>query len=231
MTCEELRHEYGAFALGSAEDPERAEILTHLDRHCPECVAGVRSAVATVLAMSGAVKLVDPPAHLRKRLVAMVSPRQERRPFMFWLPWAVSAILALVLLSVSIPARLRNPKSALTAQARFEEVLSILKDPDTKAVAFGDPAVRGRFFVSSNKGVVFIAAHMPKLGAGRTFEMWMIPAGGKPVPSGTFDALADSTAVYVRTGPVVNVAAMAISVEPTGGSAQPTTTPIVVSKL
>jgi anti-sigma-K factor RskA len=231
MTCEELRPEYGAFALASAEDPERAEILAHLHRHCPECVAGVRSALATVAAMSGAVQIADPPKHLRKRLVAMVSPVPSRRRFAVWFPWAVAAVLALVLLSVSIPARFRNPNNTATAQARFDEVLSILKDPVTKDVAFGDPTARGRFFVSSNKGVVFIAAHLPKLQAGRTFEMWLIPASGKPVPAGTFDALGDSTAVYVRPGPVVNAAAMAISVEPAGGSAQPTTTPIVVSKL
>ena len=37
MTCEELRDEYGAYALGIAEDPERAEIAEHLARNCPDC--------------------------------------------------------------------------------------------------------------------------------------------------------------------------------------------------
>jgi hypothetical protein len=45
MTCEELRGEYGAWALGIAEDPERSEIVAHLARECPDCVAGVRSDV------------------------------------------------------------------------------------------------------------------------------------------------------------------------------------------
>jgi anti-sigma-K factor RskA len=231
MNCEELRPEYGAYSLGVAEDPERSEISEHLQRGCPHCLQGVRSAMSTVVAMSGGVKSVDPPKRLRRRVVAMVSPAPERKGWAFWLPWAVAAVLAIVLVSVALPGRVSRSGQATTNSARFEEMLAIINDPVAKDVAFGDPAARGRFFVSPGKGVVFIAARLPKLAAGRTFEMWVIPASGKPVPAGTFNALEDSTAVYIRRGPVEGAAAMAISVEPAGGSQQPTTTPIIVSKL
>ena len=56
MTCDELRQDYTAYALGIADDPERTEIAEHLARKCPNCVPGVASAMATVTAMSGAVK-------------------------------------------------------------------------------------------------------------------------------------------------------------------------------
>lgn len=236
MNCDELRPEYGAFALGVAEDPERGEIIAHLEQHCPECATGVRSALVTVTAMSAAVHPADPPKHLRKRLIAMVTrddaaPAPLRSRVALWFPWALAAALALVLLSVALPSRLRKSAPAELSQARLDEILSILNDPVTKDVSFGDPAARGRFFVSANKGVVFLAAHLPAVDRGRTFEMWVIPAGGKPVPAGTFNALRDSTALYVWRGTVRNAAAMAISIEPEGGSAQPTTTPIIVSKL
>jgi anti-sigma-K factor RskA len=231
MNCEELRPEYGAYSLGVAEDPERSEISEHMQRGCPNCLAGVRSAMSTVAAMSGGVKSVDPPKRLRRRVVAMVSPASERKGWAFWFPWAVAAVLAMVLVSVALPGRVSRSGQATTNSARFEEMLAIINDPVTKDVAFGDPAARGRFFVSPGKGVVFIAARLPKLAAGRTFEMWVIPASGKPIPAGTFNALEDSTAVYIRQGPVEGAAAMAISVEPAGGSQQPTTTPIIVSKL
>jgi hypothetical protein len=229
MTCDELREEYGAYSLGVAEDPERSEISAHLQRNCLACTAGVRSSVATTVAMSGAVKPVDPPKRLRKRVVAMVSP--ERKGFFVWLPWVVAAVLALVVVSVALPGRFPKTGAAVNSAARFDEILSILNDPVTRDVAFGDPAARGRFFVSPTKGVVFIAAHLPRLDAGRTFEMWVIPADGKPIPAGIFEALADSTAVHIRRGPMVSAAALAISVEPAGGSQQPSTTPIIVTKL
>src|SRR5579862_4464837 len=106
MNCEELRDEYGAWALGIADEPARSEIAAHLARECPDCMAGVRSAMATTAAFSGAVTEVDPPRHLRRRVVAMVAPQPKRALVM--LPWAVSAILAIALISVSIPGEKQN---------------------------------------------------------------------------------------------------------------------------
>lgn len=228
MTCDELRGEYGAWALGTAEDPEQSEIGAHLARECPYCVAGVRSAMATVSAMSGAVKDADPPKHLRNRIVAMVAP-EKKRTFAL-LPWAVSAALAIALLSVAISAR---NTSQTPDVARLAQALTILNDPDARDVTFGDPAARGRVLVSP-KGVVLIAAHLPKLESNHTFELWIIPAAGNPVPAGTFhgERIANATsAVYVYQGQTSNAAAIAVTLEPEGGSPQPTTTPFIVAKL
>ncbi len=236
MSCEELRGEYGVWALGIAEEPARSEIAAHLARECPDCVAGVRSAMATAAAMSGAVKETDPPKRLRRRITAMVEP-ESRRIFVF-LPWAVSALLAVALLSVAVTAR-REPGSPTTQSGdttKLAEALSILNDPVAKDVTFGDPTARGRVFVSP-RGVVLIAAHLPKLDANRTFELWLLPTTGNPVPAGTFhgepipSASNDAGVVYVYQGQTTNTAAVAVTVEPEGGSPQPTTTPFIVSKL
>ena len=181
----------------------------------------------TVAAMAGAVKPVDPPARLRRRIVAMVTPEAPKRSWMaVFVPWAVAASLAVALVAVQLQ---RRSQSADTA--RLEQALSILNDPMTRDVTFGDPAARGRVFVSAGKGVVFIAAHLPKLDAGKTFELWVIPAKGNPIPAGTFRGESDATAVHVRPGPVENAAAVAVTVEPEGGSPQPTTAPFIVTKL
>lgn len=234
MNCEELRGEYGAWTLGIAEDPARSEIAAHLARECPECVAGIRSAMATTAAFSGAVTEVDPPRHLRRRVIAMVEPQPKRAVVI--LPWAVSALLAVALISVAIPGR--QTKTEDRDVSKLAEALSILNDPVAKDVTFGDPAARGRVFVSP-KGVVLIAAHLPKLDASRTFELWIIPGTGNPIPAGTFHGEAissapgamDTSAVYVYQGQTANAAAIAVTVEPEGGSPQPTTTPFIVSKL
>ena len=227
MSCEELRGDYAAFALGIAEDPAQSEISAHLARECPDCLAGVRSAMTTVAAMSGAVKDAEPPKRLRGRIVAMVAPGPKRS--WVFLPWAVSAVLAIVLLSVA-ETRQNSPQPGQDT-TKLAQALTILNDPVTKDVTFGDPAARGRVFVNP-KGVVLIAAHMPKLDTNRTFELWLLPSAGNPVPAGTFhsDAVSDA-AVYVYQGQTANTAAVAVTVEPEGGSPQPTTTPFIVSKL
>ena len=227
MTCEELSLEYGAYALGIAEDPERAEIAAHLARECPECTAGVRKAMSIVASMSGAVKPVDPPKRLRRRVVAMVGPEPKRAWIPAFVPWSIAGVLAIVLVSIVLPTRLNPPAS----QSKLEEALSILNDPVSKDVVFGEPAARGRVFVSPGKGVVLIAAHLPPLDSKKTFELWVLPATGNPIPAGLFRSNEDSSAIFVRPGPIDNATAVAVTVEPEGGSPQPTTTPFIVAKL
>jgi anti-sigma-K factor RskA len=81
------------------------------------------------------------------------------------------------------------------------------------------------------RGVVFIGANLPHLDGGKVFELWVMPNEGKPVPAGVFQSQSDATAVFVRPGPVLNASAIAVTMEPAGGSEQPTTTPFVITKL
>ena len=183
--------------------------------------------------MSAAVKLEEPPKHLRHRVLAMVEPEVKSSSWTAFLPpfvpWIVSGGLAFArLVSVALPSLRPNPETA-----KLEQALSILNDPLAKDVRFGEARPsKGRVFVSPTRGVVFIAASLPKLEPGKTFQLWVIPTGGKPISGGTFQSRADATAVYVSQGPVDNAAAaVAITVEPDGGSPQPTTTPFIVAPL
>jgi hypothetical protein len=228
MTCEELRPDYTAYALGIADEPERTEIAEHLGRECPNCVPGVKSALATVTAMSGAVTSVESPKGLRRRVIALTGREPKRSTLSVYLPWAITAAFSLVLIAVGITGR-----NQIGDTAKLERALSILNDPATRDVSFGqtEKPSRGRVFVSPGKGIVFIGANLPRLGSGKTFELWVIPAKGNPAPAGVFGSQSDATAVYVRPGPVDNAAAIAVTVEPEGGSPQPTTTPFIVAKL
>lgn len=225
MTCEELANDYEAYALGVATDPERSEISAHLMRNCPMCTGGVRTALSTVSVIAAAVKPVDPPRRLRRRVIALVKPDDGRSWAAALMPWIATTAVAIALISVALPGR------GKPSGAKLEQALSILNDPAARDVSFGEPTARGRVFVSPNKGVLFIAAHLPALEAGKTFELWVIPKTGNPIAAGTFDAEKDSTAMYIREGSVENAAAIAVTVEQHGGSPVPTTKPFIVTKL
>jgi anti-sigma-K factor RskA len=228
MTCEELRQDYTAYALGVAGEPERTGIEEHLQERCPNCLPGVASALATVTAMSGAVKIVEPPKRLRRRIIASVTREPKRSWASVFLPWAITAALSVALVAIGISGRRQ-----IADTAKLQQALSILNDPATRDVTFGETEKpsKGRVFVSPGKGVVFIGASLPRLDSGKTFELWVIPAKGNPVPAGLFQSQPDATAVFVRPGPVDNAAAIAVTIEPEGGSPQPTTTPFIVTKL
>jgi hypothetical protein len=227
MTCEELQPDYVSYALGIADDPEGSEITEHLARKCHNCVPGITSAMATVAAMSGAVNASHPPHRLRKRVLASIE-REPRGRLASFLPWAIVAALSIALISIGISGRRETGDTS-----KLQQALSILNDPATRDVSFGqsEKPSRGRVFVSPGKGVVFIGANLPRLGSDKTFELWVIPAKGNPVPAGLFVSQSDASAVYVHSGAIENATAIAVTVEPSGGSTQPTTTPFIVTKL
>jgi hypothetical protein len=118
MNCEELRDDYCLWALGIADEPARSEIAAHLARECPDCTAGVRSAMVTVSTMSGAVKEIDPPKRLRRRIAAMVAPEPSRG--IAAIPWIASALLAIALISSQsqLPAARENQARMLRNSPR-----------------------------------------------------------------------------------------------------------------
>jgi hypothetical protein len=228
MTCDELGQDYTSYALGIADDRESAEIAEHLARKCSECIRGMASAMATVTAMSGAVRIAEPPPRLRRRVMATVEQAPRRSWAGVFVPWAITGAMSIALVAIGISGRRQ-----IGDTPKLQEALSILNDPATRDVAFGKTGKpsNGRVFVNGGKGVVFIGADLPRIDADKTFELWVIPAAGNPAPVGLFRNQSDATAVFVWPGPVNNAVAIEVTVEPQGGSAQPTTPPFVVTKL
>jgi anti-sigma-K factor RskA len=229
MTCGELRPDYTSFALGIAEDPERTAIAEHLARKCPECLLGMASAMATVTALSGAVPLKEPPPHLRRRVMAGVSSAPARSRAAVFVPWALTAVMSAGLVAVGISGRRQ-----IGDTRKLERALTILNDPATRDQAFGapgKPGASGHVFVNPGKGVVFIGAGLPSIGADKTFELWIRPIDGAPTPTGLFRSQPDDTAVFVWPGPAANAAAIEVTVEPQGGSAKQAATPFMVVKF
>jgi anti-sigma-K factor RskA len=71
-----------------------------------------------------------------------------------------------------------------------------------------------------------VADGLTSLPGDRTYELWYIGEDGA-VPAGTFDTTTDSAVTQVLKGEMSPGDVVGITVEPTGGSDQPTTDPIV----
>ncbi len=245
MSCEELSDSYELYALGVLDEPEKAGLEEHLGRECPTCMAGLKRARATTT-MLGAVLTdeAEPSRRLRPRILA-IAGLAPARPW-GWIGAFAAAAAALVLgifyfrgAQDAWQRQIAQVRTQLEARglenARLQQALDFLNTPETKLVGFGtgQPAPpKGNFFVNP-RGVLLIASNLPALAPGRTYQMWLIPKGGAPRPAGLFQADPRGGAVHILAG-AVDVAAtgaMAISVEPAGGSAQPTTQPIVVAPV
>lgn len=168
--------------------------------------------------------------HIRRRCVTCATGvRKARRRSHTIAPWAISAVLSLALIGVGIAGRHQSGDTT-----NLQRGLPILEDPTAKDVAFGAAgnSPKGHIFVSSGNGVLLIASGLPRLASGKTFELWVLASNGTAAAGGTFAGETNGSAVFLRPGTLGNVAAaIEVTVEPDGGSAQPTTSAVIRGNL
>jgi len=233
-------------ALDALDGADREDFESHLLSGCARCERA-RSAWRrdlTLLARGVAPAEPGPAAAIRLResvAGAEMPPRAaRRRPIAAWL--AVAASLALVVLgaddlfrrreltsaareNASLAVRERQAEARLaekTLQARF------LEDPDVQAILLTgmgpQPEARGKIIYSPKaRRAIFVSAGLEPLSADRQYELWFL-AAGKPIAAGTFDARRGAPAVFESAEVPAGVAVekFGVTIEPRGGTAQPT---------
>jgi len=231
MTCEHLKDEYELHALGLSDGFERAEIEHHLRQGCAHCRAGLRNALITSVMIMQLAPDVEPPRALRKRVIASVGggSSTDWGWRAIWATATAALMVGVVWLSIE-----NRKKPEYTAQAK--QTLAILNEPETRQVVFGGSVPvppQGRVLVNAKHGVLLLASNLPKPPAGQTYELWIIPKGGSPKPSGLLQSDARGSAMYFSPAPVdmATLGAVAVTLEPEAGSAAPTSTPIIVAAM
>ncbi|MBS0417283.1 MAG: anti-sigma factor [Proteobacteria bacterium] len=163
---------------------------------------------------------VRPPPHVWQGIRARLNfePAVERRRGR---SWAIAAsVLVLVGLSALIYWR-------STAPGRLTEVATIATPAGAR---LWDVDV-----YRDSGSLILRTGQLPAHAADRDFELWALPAGGKPVSLGVMPngGTAQRKLTDIQKQALANSAQVAITVEQLGGSptGQPTTTPIYVVPL
>ncbi|MEO8129743.1 MAG: anti-sigma factor [Bryobacteraceae bacterium] len=230
MTCEHLKDEYELHALGLSEGFEHAEIEHHLRQGCASCRAGIRNALLTNVLIMQLAPDVEVPRGLRKRVLASVGAQSTDWGWRaIWATATAALVAAVVWLGVE-----NRQRTDYTAEAK--QTLAILNGAETRQVVFGGSVPvppQGRVLVNAKHGVLLLASNLPKPPAGQTYELWVIPKGGSPKPSGLFQSDSHGSAMYLSPTPVdvATLGAVAVTLEPAAGSTAPTSTPIIVAAM
>ena len=225
----------GAYALDALDDLERATFERHLAacETCRDEVAGLRR-TAVRLADAAAV---PPPPRVREQVLAQarVTP-QARTPLAPAAPDPAVRTpgrrvwLAAVSVGTGVTAW-NEHEAAQRAQADAQRITGVLTDPSARQVQAPVAGGGRATLVVAGDRAVLAGGSLPALPADRTYQLWVIR--DKEITSaGLGPQGADAAGTWSR--PVDGVGpgdVVAISVEPAGGSAQPTTTPIVALKV
>jgi anti-sigma-K factor RskA len=108
----------------------------------------------------------------------------------------------------------------------------VLAAPDAQVLS---PAVQGTAFaghanvvVSKSLGMVaFVGADLKQPPSDRTYELWFMTADGSARPAGLIKVGSDGKVTQLLNGSLGDAAQVGITIEPSGGSKQPTTQPVL----
>jgi anti-sigma-K factor RskA len=236
-------------ALEALQGDERVTLEKHLEG-CSSCRSELERLRGDMALLALSASGPAPPRRSRERLLKAIAkePRAQkigaaRRSSWTLLPWFAAAALLLVAgffwqqsdrLAQRV-ARLQDESAQQQTQIeRAREVVSTLTSTDalrvTLVAAQAPPQPQGKaIYVRERSSLIFLASNMPALPPQRSYELWLIPTNGAPIPAGMFkpDARGSATVVEPPLPGGVEAKAFAITVEPEQGSSAPTM-PIVM---
>jgi anti-sigma-K factor RskA len=256
VSAEQLGHErieelIAADVLGGLDDADRQQLARVMDQHgrsCPECGRLLReyAEVAGQLAMS-----LDPVPVARmeeERLVRSAlksrGAQARRRPagdpgappriiggpgrVRGWL--AAAAVAAGIALIAGSAGYLVRGGASVGRQPA--QLAAFLAEPGTRVMPLaGEGSARVAVVVHPGEQAAFVVGTRLSAPAGdRVYELWFQPSSGaKMHPAGVFRPEEGTVVAPVRVGQ--SFVALAVSVEPKGGSRQPTTNPIFLTQV
>jgi anti-sigma factor RsiW len=209
----------GAYALHAISDTERVAFKRHL-AECVSCTQEVRELRVTA-ARLGLTTAVTPPPHLRHAVLARIrteSPRRIRRPRVTRLVAAAAAVLFAATVALGATVAMRQ-HDVTQAQHRTDTLTTVLRAQDAR-VATGDGIT---VVVSRTLDRGVLVADLPAPPGGHIYQVWTVDS--RYHPAGTLTG---------GMAELIGITAMdrvAVTVEPSSGSPQPTTAPVAETAL
>lgn len=236
-----------AYVLGALPEDERAGFEEYLASH-PERQSEVEDLGGLAGMLAYAPPEHDPPSELRARVMDVVAseagvPRAIRRQPSSGagryagarnLVLAAAAVLLVGLISWNV--LLQGEVSDLRGQvneAETQQEQAETPEPSAQTIelegSWAEQGTKAEVARIEGNRVILVAENMPSVPEDRTLQVWVIHEGA-PQPSGLFEPSGNMAATPV-THPLQEGDTVAVTVEPAGGSDQPTTEPVLLKEV
>ena len=228
-----------AYVLGALPEEERRELEEYLAAH-PERQGEIDElrTVAGLLALSPQEQ--NPPPRLRRNIMSVVEVEAQHpaagprtwfagiRGFLSVRNLALGAAALLVVGLFSWNMVLQGEVQDLQGQAenRQDPPVSRMVELEGSGAA---QRVQAEVMILEEDRAVLMVENMPPAPENRTYQVWVL-VGDDPRPSALFEPREEPVAAVVED-PLDEADAIAVTVEPEGGSQQPTTDPMLIGKL
>jgi anti-sigma-K factor RskA len=229
-TCRDIDELLAGYVADALVEDERCSVNEHL-AECRRHDVELTAMRADIERLALSVQPVEPPASLRGSLLAAfdeavaapepapleiqtVRAARAKRSVFSTSGFAYAVAAAMLVLAVGLGAWGLSRDSGdggsdvLVAQSRQ-----------------GDASLQVMYVPSQQVAVMEV--DLPSLPAGRVYQAWRID-GGAPTSLGLVETTSGSIAVQAD---LTGATAIALSVEPSGGSPAPTTNPILIANL
>ncbi len=222
------------YALDALDPDERARFEAHLDE-CEECASELAGFVETATKLGG-VHEVATPVEMRARLMDAVARTPQERPVVSALTprgragrllpkMVVAASLVLALAGGGAFLVERSNNAEMRAQQNL--MTSVMSAPDASmdSMELPDGGSIRLIHSASEHAAVLVTSQMPRL-TDETYQLWSLKDGHATSQGLISDV--DTTQMVMKTD---GAQALAITVEPEGGSEQPTSDPIMTVEM
>jgi len=214
---DELIHDLAApYALDALDPEEEREFERHLAA-CPRCREAVAAFSATAAELACAVAPAAPPPELRGRITAAVRAEQSNvvplRPRWATAALAVAAVAACAAIGLGIWGA--HLHSELSSPGQLQ--------------ALPLSGAQGSVVVGRHGEAALVVSGLAAAPSGRTYELWVM-RGSSAKPAGLFAGGGGTTTVHVGE-PVGSGERVGVTLEPAGGSPQPTSAPLFTSAV
>ncbi|WP_030677295.1 anti-sigma factor [Streptomyces sp. NRRL B-1347] len=237
----------GAYAADALDDDERRLFEEHLAR-CPSCAQEVRELTAAAARLGLAAAVAPRPEMKHEVLRRITTVRQEAPrqrpgpPGGAWYRtrraprWALAACLAAAAaLGGAAVWQHRQAdaarETARRAEERSDDLAALLAAPDARARTAKLPGgARATVVVSGSRDrAALLTSGLAEPPRGKVYQLWFDDKGAMR-SAGLMDPGRAATATLMK-GPVGDATGMGITVEPAGGSPEPTSPPVALVDL
>src|SRR5579863_3957793 len=241
---EQFAEDLALHALGVLQGPDKRALEQHLSE-CASCRSELSELQADAALLALTATGPSPSSRVREDLLRATAPEPRivltaprRRPWRLAFSFSMAAALALIaaflwnenrILKNTLAEASRNLSAQQDQLTQAQDLVNTLTSQESRRItlvaAKSAPQPQGKVFYLPGKAhLVFLASNMAPLPSDRVYELWLIPTTGVPIPAGLFrtDAHGSGSIVNPSLQSGVEAKAFAITVEPEGGSAAPT---------